>query len=669
MAPYTTHNYVVQGGPLAGPMSLPEGTRENASVLAAALTDPDVVGLAPEMCHVVSPESDDDFLNRFSREVPAGDGLIVYWTGGRCRASLSGKPQLALPLQEDGRDVWLDVQDLVEAMKAADSPDRLLVLDTCLTVDATVSDRQWIRDIGRLSKQGVALLTSVGSSPYAFAANNTTPSVFTQHLIRLLGEVAEQPEPLDLRAVAKWLQRTSRNEGYRPPILRNSGSFSRPIIPGRDTRDTSARGRLLPALRAMSSGALESCARYALAIAGAPMGGSLFAPAADAETLSRALIQTRCGFTHDTTSVLAQPPTRQRLFDAVREVSGRAENMALIYLVGHGTVRQAGRDIDLDLHLQDNETVRASELVTWLRSSSAQSAVLMLDVCGVRPVQRVMPMTGQVLAEGRAGISRLLVEWTNISSQPLEAPVARRRRRLPPVSASQFMPTELPGSAEQEVRWTFDFADARITLIDEAGPLEGWAHRLLSRSTAVDPLVHADELLSIAAESAAGQPVPPLNWQPDDEPATTSPAPASAEPVPSPGLHGGQPPAGLHRRHRPRLRVPTGALPMRVGQRLDLTFDYQPQDPSRVPQPGDATDDQPLDLTLSIAAGTAEVTPSVIYTHLVDDRGSPPEQFRITPSSPAPVTLRIDVLRRADGAVIQSIERVLAVAGRDGSTT
>ncbi|MCW8382404.1 caspase family protein [Streptomyces justiciae] len=658
MVPYVTHNYVVQGGPLAGPLSLPEGTRHNASSLAAALTDPDVVGVSPETCRVVSPLQDDDLLQRFSREVPPGDGLIVYWTGGRCRANLSGKLQLALPLHDDARDLWLDVEDLVEAMRGVDSPDRLLVLDTCLTANATVSDRQLSQEITRMSRQGVAVLTSVGRSPYAFAANNTGPSVFTQHLIRLLGEVADRRDPLDLKATYRMLRKAIRSDGYHAPILRNADSFSRPLVPVRNTPGSArARERWLPALRAAATVAVESCARYALAVAGAPLGGTFFNPVADATTLYDALVDTHYGFTRDTTSVLAQPPTRQRLMEAVNQVSASAENMVLIYLAGHGTVRRSSQGLDLDLHLQDDESVRASELVDWLRQSRAQSAVLMLDVCRMRPAEPVLPLTRAVLADRRAGISRLLVEWNNLAAQALEVEGGDAPR--PKGSPWQLQVPESAATAEREVRWTFDFADARITVIDEAGPLEAWASRLLSRPTAVDPLVHADELLSVVAESATG---------PDDPEPLAEPASPPAEPVP-PDTPGDRRPSRGHRRHRPRLRVAEGALPLHVGQRLDVTFNYQPQDPDRQPQEDDATDENPLDLTLYIDADTAEVAPSIIHTRLTDHGGTPPEHFRITPSTPDPVTLRIDVLRRADGAVIQSIERVLTVAGRDGSTT
>ncbi|MBX9365572.1 caspase family protein [Streptomyces sp. WAC04114] len=660
MAPYVTHNFVVQGGPLAGPMSLPEGTQQNARTLAAALTDPDLAGLSPETCHVVSSLHEDDFLQRFTREVPAGDGLIVYWTGGRCRADRSGRLQLALPVANQTRDDWLDVQDLVAAMKGVDSPDRLLVLDTCLTVNSILSNRQWVEEISRLSKQGVAVLTSVGRSPYAFAANNTGPSVLTQHLIKLLSEVADRRDPLDLKAAYRRLRAATRREGYRPPILCNPEGFARPLVPVRDASPmTSAHRRWLPALRAASTAAMGSCARYALAVAGAPLTSSFFDPVGDAHTLSRALVDTHCGFTRDTTSVLDQPPTRQGLLEAVSRVAATADNMALIYLVGHGTVRHSGRDLDLVLHLQDEETVRVSELVAWLRRSRAQSTVLMLDVCRVRQDERVPPLTREFLADRRPGISRLLVEWNNLAARTVEASDEQASRWAADNSPWQLRGPASSAPAEREVRWTFDFADARITLLDEAGPLEHWASRLLSRPSAVDPLVHADELLSTVADSATSGP---------EQPAAMADDCAVLAPASSPKPDSRQPSRG-HRRHHPRLRVAEGALPLHVGQRLDVTFNYQPQEPGRAPQADDATDNNPLDLTLHIAADTADVAPALIHTRLTDEAGTPPEHFQITPSSPDPVTLRIDVLRRADGAVIQSIERVLTVAGRDGSTT
>nr|WSW65749.1 hypothetical protein OG461_05840 [Streptomyces sp. NBC_00995] len=551
------------------------------------------------------------------------------------------------------------------------------MLDTCLTADSVVSDREWLREISRLSKEGVALLTSLGSSPFAFAANSRAPSVFTQHLVTLLGEVAHQQETLDLRDVHKWLRRASERQGYRGPILRNARSFTRPLVPASDERVRRAGGRLLPALRSASAVALTSCARYALSVAGAPLGGfgplgnNFYDPAGDATTLIDALVDTRCGFTQDTVSLLSTPPSRQRLLDAITEVATSAENMALLYLTAHGSVRQSGRGLDLALHLLDGETVLASDLVAGLRQSNAESVVMFLDVCQVRPAHPVTPLIGHVLPDHqRAGFSRLLIEWTNTATRSLDA-----------ASDSKLQPAEQGHSlwrryadrhsavAQQEVRWKFDFADARITLVDEGGPLEqwGWAQQLLSSPTSNDALAHADELLSFVADSVSGS-----GERASQQSALTSgisravPT-APADPDPESTEDKGQP-RRTHRRHRPRLRVTEGSLPLRVGRRLDFTFSYQPQDPDRQPHANDATDDDPLDLTLRIGAGTAEVSPTIIHTRLTDDRGTPPEQFRITPSSADPVRLRIDVLRRTDGAVIQRIERVLVVAGRDGST-
>ncbi|MEV5107547.1 hypothetical protein ACFQ7G_19825 [Streptomyces massasporeus] len=613
-----------------------------------------------------------------------GDGLFVFWTG-HCRLSTEGALQLALaPSPGRTSTDWLTASDLVQAMTRSRSRDRLLILDTCLSPGAaeagSVHSGALRREIERLGKAGIAVLSSIDASPLAFAVNSQAPSVFTQHLTSLLGALPRATgETLALPDLHRLLARSLGSSGYVRPMLRNAHSFQRPVVTLRADRrsDGLMARRGAPPTRAAFS-------RYALAVAGSALRSAAapnfcaYEPAADAAEIHQILLDSRCGFTPASTSLFTAPPTRESLTNAVRGMAEHSQNMLLVYLACHGTVESSGHDLDLALTLGDHETVLASTLVNDLRKAHAESVVLMLDVYSSDATALAMPLTRHnAYSQRRPGFSRVFIEWMNIAAQ------SRSPRGLfweCDDETGSLAPWHCEHAPQSTTRgafnWLFDFPGAAIHYLDDSGPLEHFTRQLRDSPTE-NLLTYPSEMLSTMGDepllddtppwagelhtyfsarrrSTSSRPVRPPSAAQEETPAAPSALADSAPPVHRP----------THRRHRARLRVTEGSLPLRVGRRLRVTFNYQPQDDDWK-APEDST--LPVDITLRIGAGTAAVDRSVIHTRLTDDHGTPPEEFGITPRSASPVTLRIDVVRRADGAMIQRVERVLEVAAGDGA--
>ncbi|NUK87287.1 caspase family protein [Streptomyces lunaelactis] len=626
------------------------------------------------------------------------DGLLVYWTG-HCRLARDGSLQLALTPGSRGAPAhWLPAYDLARAMTRSGSrdQDRLLILDTCLASDdpgnEPYSTRVVRREIDRLSRAGVAVLSSVGASPLGFAVNSHAPSVFTQQLALLLrSSPVAHHEAMALPGLHRLLAASLRSSGYLRPMLRNAKRFQRPLAASIQTKRAAGPGEGLPTRR---HAAMElALSRYALAVAGSPRARAkdtsshqFYDPAADAATVYDALLGSHCGFTSRSTSLLSDPPSRHGLLSAVEDLTEQGQNLVLLYMAGHGTVRSSGRKLDLAVYLADDETVLVSDLVNDLRKTHAERVVMMLDVCSVNPSTALSRLTpGFLHSEQRPGFSRLMVEWLNTASQRRRSQESGLETRGQQDNCLVRWGPEwaLDTAMRETPQWLFDFPGAAIRCLDDSGPMEHWM-RLLRNSTGLLP--RPGSILSsiwdspLSDEPGWTSPGPDLEERPvrqstvpqtrgrtsrADAPAAVPAAPPAATRTAS---EGGAPRRTVHRRHRAQLRVADGSLPLRVGRHFRVTFNYQPLDEEWRVRPGvDASETSPLDITLRIGAGSAKVNPSVIHTRLTDDSGTPPEDFRITPRSQDPVTLRIDVVRSADGAVIQQIKSVLAVSGGDGA--
>ncbi|WP_328759187.1 caspase family protein [Streptomyces sp. NBC_00271] len=492
--------------------------------------------------------------------------------------------------------------------------------------------------------------------------------MFTQQLTELLrSPYARDREALKLSNLYGFLDEALRDSGYLPPLLCNAEGFRRPLA----RPLASSHSSPYELLKRRPTALARLLSRYALAVAGESDDGGddsrrWYDPSIDATTMYRSLLDSHCGFTANSTSLLSTPPSRDELFGYVEAVAQRGENMTLLYFVGHGVARQSNGQLDLYMQLADDETVSVSDLVDGLRSTRAEHVVVFIDACHsdrAGETVRLLSRAEHPFHSERPGFSRLVVEWFNVPQQepPSYLPV-------PPVPSPYEVLRDWGGPPEYGVDvgaiapwrrsvWAFAFQGAVITYHDRSGPLKRWldllrgsndpvqAHRRLRGSFVTDALFDAPG------------PVPAAQQQ-----ATSG---ETTEPYVPPPSDAGRP---VFRRHRPRLRVRQETLPLRVGRHLQVTFDYLPLDEEWTVRPGvDATETSPLEITLRINAATASVRPSVIHTRLTDAAGTPPEQFEVIPEVRGPVRLRIAVVRSADGAVIQQISSVLNVTGEDGA--
>ncbi|MGW0188654.1 hypothetical protein ACWDV7_23200 [Streptomyces sp. NPDC003362] len=685
MAPYLTQHLLVQGGTSTPDVSLPPGTRRNADTLRKALLDPDTLAVRPEDCRTIVPESPHDVLSQLS-EASASDGpLFVYWTG-HGRLTDGGALQLALARDrfDDEPPRWIGARELVTAMRASGGPgrDRLLVLDTCLggrrggdeVPYSTAAIHREMEYLGRSS--GVAVLSSVGPSPAAFAANHHAPSVFTQQLTELLRSprLAGQGQGLDLRRLHELLYAALKGSGYLPPLLCNASGFRLPLTRA-GLRPPAAYGLA----RRRPSEVAPVSSRYALTVAGALHAawaesdtGPDYDPGLAAAWVHRRLLDSFCGFTPASASLLRTAPSRDELLNRVAELALEGRNLLLVYVAAHATARTAdsGR-LDLHLQLADDETVSVTDLVERLRQARAEQVVVLVDACrtgsDAGAAWQVVSQGGQRPFHAlRPGFSRLVVQWFN--SRQGESV------HLPAHGAGAFADETLPGTDPDPepgvtpwsayTAWAFTFRGATITYDDSQGPLKDWLEFLRLGSDSERgrraPLPSLTDSLFEAATRAAAEPAHEPAPEPTPERDDTDEAARSSG--------GGRRGSGSFRRHRARLRVTDAVLPARVGRTLQVVFDYTPMDDAWTPRPGlDATRTAPLKLTLRIRADSAEVRPAVIHTSLTDADGTPAERFEVTPQGEGPVRLRISVLRSADGTVIQQVSSVLPVAEGDGA--
>ncbi|MEV0492649.1 hypothetical protein [Streptomyces atratus] len=116
---------------------------------------------------------------RHMMEPSAGDdGLIVYWTGHATLAA-DGSLYLALPSSRSGDlHTWVPARQVTHAMTAGrgGAADRLLIVDACFSSSTEIVSGHYDglirRAVERLSRNGVAVLSSMGTTPPGFAANS-----------------------------------------------------------------------------------------------------------------------------------------------------------------------------------------------------------------------------------------------------------------------------------------------------------------------------------------------------------------------------------------------------------------------------------------------------------------------------------------------------------------
>jgi hypothetical protein len=660
-------------------LRLPPGAERNVSALHTALTDPLIGGLPPDLCQTVQPAAAESVLRHLTEASTDGDGdgLIVYWTG---HATLSAEGSLYLALRGSRHgdlSTWVPARLVAEAMTSGrtTAADRLLILDACFSSSTGVVSGHYDalirRAVERVSRGGVAVLSSMGTTPTGFAANSHGLSVFTRQLIAQLqtGSGAASDE-LRLETLSRSVGVELNRNGYRRPCLRNATAFLRPLTsaPSAALREGSG---LLPA-RTTSTQLTTDVMRYALAVAGAvhtDEAASADQPSRDANRVYQALLKSRCGFTARSSTLLDTPPTRQTLRSRLEDMARQGRNMLLVYVSSCGTVDADADGLDLSLGLAGQETISVSDLVRDLQRTRAERVTLLIDACRSHSVHAPQP---DEFVDGptrppwgkRAGFTQLAITWNTSAASswlPASDPLALSAQEQWPASAwaayAGLVTRRLQQPADQ-VPWKFYFPGLEISCVDDQGPMSPWlaqpATMLTSADAGVAQWLLSDHHLytSLAWPATTPEEEPLRSSVPDGE--------VGAEaPPPKPRQHCG---------HRARLHLPEDDAAATAEAGVRVTFQYQPLEGEQgKPTASEATDDAPLDITLRIDATAAIVRPSLIHTHLTDDRGSPPSDFRVIPQSQDPVTLRIDVLRRADGTLIQQLRTVLPVAEAEGS--
>lgn len=643
-------------------LGLPAGTTHNVRTLYDVLTDPAAGGVPRELCQVLEPGDHPDLLGEVARVAEQQPALVVYWTGQAAFAP-DGGLCLAVPgSRAHDLATWMPASALAAAMTATATrrSDRLLILDACLS-SAQAADPYGLEAeaegaLDSIADRGTAVWAGMGRTPTGFAANSQDPSVFTHELSFLFRETLSFASPLGLEAAHDRLGRAMSRSGYPPPCLRNAQAFRGPLTTASPRRLTPKRAAKALVRRTIERLASADIRRHALAV-GVPVRGmeqeAAESPSPDARRFYQRLLSSGWGFTAETTRLLGTA-TREDLRSSIAALAKHGRNLILVYVSGAGEVFHDGSGLDLRVALSHEESISVSELIKELRRSQAERVTVLIDAyeAGVSAIAAHLSAEAAAASDWskHAGASRLAITWGlthhgQPGPDPLELTVQEQQSDPSTGDWGALLSTrDEADSATLLPYWCFSFPEADIRFLDSNGPLAPW-RALLSRHKPAhrDPSV-AQWLLSADSAPTAAL-LPP-------------------DPVPLAEPSKGTPQATLRRSQRARLRVVDGSLPTRPGGPVRLTFDYRPQDRDCPPQ---ASANSPVQLTVLVSATDATVEPTLIHTHLTDQHGTPTHDIHVTPHSNTSVTLRVSVLRRADGALIQEITTVLPADVPEGA--
>lgn len=652
-------------------LRLPAGVDRNVGALREALTDPLVGGLAPDLCEAVQPTAEESVLRHIAQASTDDGGLILYWTG-RATLSSTGSLYLALPGSlPENLATWVPARRVAAAMAdgLSSAVDRLLILDTCFSSSTGIAsghyDELIRRAVERVSRGGVAVLSSMATTPTGFAADSHGLSVFTRQLIaQLQSGVDVRPEELHLTTLSRRLGAELDRNGYRRPCLRNAAAFRRPLASARRGA-LRAPSELLPARRSPSH-LTADVRRYALAVAGAVhTAGTAEQPFHDARRVYQALLRGRCGFTASSSTLLDSPPTLQALRATLDDITRNGRNMVLVYLSSSGTVDADAEGLDLRLGLAGQETVSVSDLVKDLQRATAERVMLLINACRAHAVSQSQPAPyvddpSRPPWGKQPGCTQLAITWNTSAASswlPGPDPLALSAQEQLPLPSSWL--AHSAGRLNQPVgqpHWKFSFPGADISCVDDQGPLSRWL--ALSATGLATADIGVAHWLLTGLSAPLGSPIPSILTEETSHPTAADEATAHQSPPPKPRRHRG---------HRAQLRLLEDAPAATAKAGVRVSFRYQPLDDEDKATAAPGTKDVPLDITLRIGATSATVQPSLIHTRLTDRCGSPPSDFRVIPKSQDPVTLRIDILRSADGALIQQLRTVLPAPEAEGS--
>ncbi|MFJ2729339.1 ABC transporter substrate-binding protein [Streptomyces collinus] len=201
----------------------------NLSGLAAVLTDPQVWGLLPEHCRVVSQPVREQALEQVqSAGAEAEDTLLVYYAGHGFVHELSNELYLALPGTDPARlYTALRYQDVREILLSVGIRTRrkVVVLDCCwsgLALHGAMAGG----GLGGMSNiEGTFVLTATSETRAALAPPGAQYTAFTGELITALEEgIPHAPLLLTMMTLYRHLRTVLVSRGRPEPQQRNGNT-------------------------------------------------------------------------------------------------------------------------------------------------------------------------------------------------------------------------------------------------------------------------------------------------------------------------------------------------------------------------------------------------------------------------------------------------------------
>ncbi|GLW92805.1 caspase, EACC1-associated type [Actinokineospora globicatena] len=204
--------------------------RANLRDLAAALTDPDLGGFAPEHCVVLAnPTSVREVYRALREQTKAQDTVLVYFAGHGLISS--GKGELHLALSDTDPDevrVSALAFDVVrEVLRESPAANRVLVLDCCFSGRALPEAMGTV--VGQVEVTGTYTLAATPPNAVALAPKGHTHTAFTGELLHVLTHgVANDSELLGLDDIYRAVHSRMSAHGY--PLPGSAGSHNAGLL-------------------------------------------------------------------------------------------------------------------------------------------------------------------------------------------------------------------------------------------------------------------------------------------------------------------------------------------------------------------------------------------------------------------------------------------------------
>jgi glycogen operon protein len=201
--------------------------RNNLTDLAAALMDPDILGLPPDQIRIVADPPDAGMVGEaiLAAGERASGTLVVYYAGhglpdedGQLFLALTGTRSTDLPYHA------LPFQWLAKGIRRSIAPARVLILDCCY---AGLSERPTMAGKDLVAEQSTitgtwALFSSAYDTP-SLAPPGASYTAFTGELIDVLKSgIPGGPKDLDGSTILEALRRRLLSQGFPRPDQRNT---------------------------------------------------------------------------------------------------------------------------------------------------------------------------------------------------------------------------------------------------------------------------------------------------------------------------------------------------------------------------------------------------------------------------------------------------------------